>query len=312
VAAPPPRPRLETQGDVVAREDLAYTGGDQTWNLGAVDHQDDDGRPRAMRGVEPAVLVGLARPGRTGQPAPGPELREIEVRPAGEMPGGALRSWCVHESAQQCEILVPVPKHDRVLDSWAGDEDVVRGGSLGRRGHQKRRENGQKWHDPTNHVSHYTTDLCLVPWCLPTARGATVARGVQRSLLLIVLASLLATLLAACSSGEPSTYKADPTAQCLRKLGYRVTTIDQDVGVVAAAAPNGGLRAFEPGNTVTIAFGANQDDALKIEGAFRRFAPKKLRPNIDDVMRLQKNAVLLWTVTPPEDEMNKVFGCLKG
>jgi hypothetical protein len=143
---------------------------------------------------------------------------------------------------------------------------------------------------------------------LLTAPGATVARGVQRSLLLIVLASLLA----ACGGAEPSAYKAGPTATCLRKLGYRVTTVDREVGVVAAAAPNGGLRAFEPGNTVTIAFGANSDDALQIGGAFRRFAPKKLKPNIDDVMRLQKNAVLLWTVTPPEDEMNKVFGCLKG
>ena len=134
----------------------------------------------------------------------------------------------------------------------------------------------------------------------------------QRSLLLIGLASLLTALLSACSSGEPSAYKAQPTANCLRKLSYRVTTVDRNVGVVAAAAPNGGLRAFEPGNTVTIAFGANQDDALQIEGAFRRFAPKKLKPNIDDVMRVEKNAVLLWTVTPPEDEMNKVFGCLKG
>jgi hypothetical protein len=156
--------------------------------------------------------------------------------------------------------------------------------------------------------THYTSTFCRVPGTLPTALRATVARGVLRIVPLIVLASLLA----ACSSGEPSAYKAQPTAGCLGKLGYRVTTADQGVGVVAAAAPNGGLRAFEPGNTVTIAFGANQDDALQIEGAFRRFAPKKLRPNIDDVMRVQKNAVLLWTVTPPEDEMNKVFGCLKG
>ena len=89
----------------------------------------------------------------------------------------------------------------------------------------------------------------------------------QRSLLLIALASLLA----ACGGAEPAAYKADPSATCLRKLGYRVTTADPDVGVVAAAAPNGGLRAFEPGNTVTIAFGENQDDALQIEGAFRRY-----------------------------------------
>jgi hypothetical protein len=29
-------------------------------------------------------------------------------------------------------------------------------------------------------------------------------------------------------------------------------------------------------------------------------------------MRIQKNAVLLWTVTPPQAELNKVFACLKG
>jgi len=162
---------------------------------------------------------------------------------------------------------------------------------------------------------NYTTDRHGVPRGVEveakpslTARRGTVARGVQRVVPLI----LMLCFLAACGGSEPSAYKAPSSAKCLRKLGYRVTTVDQQVGVVAAAAPNGGLRAFEPGNTVTIAFGQNSDDALQIEGAFRRFAPKKLKPNIDDVMRVQKNAVLLWTVTPPVDEMDKVFGCLKG
>ena len=121
----------------------------------------------------------------------------------------------------------------------------------------------------------------------------------------------VALLVAGCNS-EPSVYKAEPTAKCLRGNGFRVATEGEKVGVVAAAAPNGGLRAFEPGNTVTIAFGESSDDALGIQRAFRRFAPKRLRPHIDDVMRLQKNAVLLWTVTPPVEEMDKVFGCLKG
>ena len=122
----------------------------------------------------------------------------------------------------------------------------------------------------------------------------------------------LAALIAGCAGAEPSTYKAEGTAKCLRGLDYDVTTDPLEVGVVAAAAPNGGLRASVPGNTVTIAFAENSDDALKIEGAFRRFAPKKLRRHISDVMRTQKNAVLLWTVTPPVDDMNKVFNCLKG
>jgi hypothetical protein len=121
----------------------------------------------------------------------------------------------------------------------------------------------------------------------------------------------VALLVAGCNS-EPSVYKAEPTAKCLRGKGFRVTTEGSEIGVVAAAAPNGGLRAFEPGNTVTIAFGESSDDALGIQRAFRRFAPKRLRPHIDDVMRLQKNAVLLWTVTPPAEEMDTVFGCLKG
>jgi len=127
-----------------------------------------------------------------------------------------------------------------------------------------------------------------------------------------VLALVALALLAAGCNTEPSTFKAEPTAKCLRGAGYSATTEPSEIGVVAAAAPNGGLRAFEPGNTVTIAFGENSDDALGIQRAFRRFAPKKLRPHINDVMRSQKNAVLLWTVTPPQEELNKVFACLKG
>ena len=129
------------------------------------------------------------------------------------------------------------------------------------------------------------------------------------ALLTLALAGLL---LAGCSSGEPSTFKAGPTVKCLSGKGYRVTTDDTKVGVVAANAPNGGLLAREPGNALTIAFGQDSDDAIKIAAAFKKFAPKNLRPHITDVMRTQKNAVLLWTVTPPQDEQNKVFACLKG
>jgi hypothetical protein len=131
----------------------------------------------------------------------------------------------------------------------------------------------------------------------------------MRRVLVLVAVALL---VAGCGNTEPSVYKAEPTAKCLRGKGYRVTTDSAEIGVVAAAAPNGGLRAFEPGNALTIAFGESSDDALGIQRAFRRFAPSRLRPHIDDVMRVQKNAVLLWTVTPPLEEMNEVFGCLKG
>ena len=119
-------------------------------------------------------------------------------------------------------------------------------------------------------------------------------------------------LLAGCTDTEPSVYKAGGTAECLRKAGYQVTTDPVRLGVVERSAENGGLLAFEPGNAVRIAFGANSDDAIGIEAGFRRFVSKKVRPHIADVMRTQKNAVFLWTITPPQEELNKVYGCLKG
>jgi hypothetical protein len=132
----------------------------------------------------------------------------------------------------------------------------------------------------------------------------------MRLTLSISIAALL--FLAGCSSGEPSTFKAGPTASCLEGKGYRVTTDDSKVGIVAANALNGGLLAREPGNALTIAFAEDSDAAIKTAAALKKFAPEKLRPHITDVMRTQKNAVLLWTVTPPQDEQDKVFACLKG
>src|SRR4030088_1622591 len=135
---------------------------------------------------------------------------------------------------------------------------------------------------------------------LPSPRlgpGVAVQSGAKMRLLRPTLV-LAALLLAGCSSGEPSTFRAGSTATCLTGKGYRVTTDDAKVGVIAANAPNGGLRANEPGNTLPIAFGQNSADAIKIAAAFKRVAPRKLRRHIADVMRTQKNAVLLWTVTP--------------
>jgi hypothetical protein len=126
------------------------------------------------------------------------------------------------------------------------------------------------------------------------------------------LIAVLAVLAAGCTSGEPSAFTAEPTAKCLRGQGYRVTTSDSKTGVIAANAPHGGLLAKKPGNALTIAFAQNSDDAIKTAAAFKRFAPKKLKKHIDDVLRIQKNAVLLWTVTPPQAEMTNVFTCLKG
>jgi hypothetical protein len=129
---------------------------------------------------------------------------------------------------------------------------------------------------------------------------------------LCLLSLVLLVLVATACETEPSAYKADSTAKCLRKHGYDVTTDPAKLGVVEGHTENGGLIARHPGNAVRIAFGESTDDAPGIAHGYRVFAPKKLRPHINDVLRTEKNAVLLWTVTPPQNEMDDVFGCLKG
>ncbi|MFL5950117.1 MAG: hypothetical protein ACJ74M_00780 [Gaiellaceae bacterium] len=126
-------------------------------------------------------------------------------------------------------------------------------------------------------------------------------------------ALLLVAVFAAGCNSEPSTYKAAPTAKCIHsKLGYDVTTKPAQLGIVERNAANGGLLARHPGNALRIAFAESSGAAPGLEHAFGLFAPKKLKPHITDVMRTNKNAVLLWTVTPPQEEINSVYGCLKG
>jgi hypothetical protein len=127
---------------------------------------------------------------------------------------------------------------------------------------------------------------------------------------IVVVAVLTALAVTGCGTKATKVYRVDGTAKCLRDAGYRVSTVN--LGLVADSAPLGSLRAFKPGNAVTISFGNDHREALNISELYRKFAPKKLRPHIDDVMEIQKNAVVLWTVTPPSADHDKVFGCLKG
>ena len=125
---------------------------------------------------------------------------------------------------------------------------------------------------------------------------------------LVVLAALLA---AGCDT-EPATFKAAPTAECLRDHEYAVTTAPAQLGIVERTAPNGGLIASRPGNAFRVAFAENSDAVRGLEHAYTVFAPKRIRPHITDVLRTQKNAVFRWTVTPTQEEIDEVFGCLKG
>jgi hypothetical protein len=122
---------------------------------------------------------------------------------------------------------------------------------------------------------------------------------------------VLAALAAGCGNPVHSHYGVKGTAACLRKLGYTVNTHAAQLGVVENSATEGALLAKEPGNAVRITFSQDHGQAVNIMAAYHRFAPEPMRSHLSDVLSSQKNATLLWTITPPPDEMQRVLGCLK-
>ncbi|HYY04356.1 MAG TPA: hypothetical protein VE736_10765 [Gaiellaceae bacterium] len=122
---------------------------------------------------------------------------------------------------------------------------------------------------------------------------------------------LLAALAAGCGNPVHSHYGVKATAACLQKLGYTVNTNAAQLGPVEDSATEGALLAKEPGNAVRMTFSADHAQAVNIMAAYHRFAPRRLRRHLSDVLSSQKNATLLWTITPPPDEMQRVSGCLK-
>jgi len=128
-------------------------------------------------------------------------------------------------------------------------------------------------------------------------------------LLALALCSLLA---AGCGARSSKPYTAAGTQACLTKKGFtQVTTNPAKIGLIAAFADNGGLRATtKDRNILTIAFTADANAVDSTKQAFTSHAPAKLRPRINDIMESQGNAVLVWTVSPTAQQLADAEGCL--
>ena len=138
----------------------------------------------------------------------------------------------------------------------------------------------------------------------------------SRALAALLALAALAVVAAGCggagSGSANATYTAKGTVPCLRTKGFeKVTTKAAKLGLIAAAATNGGIRATaKSGNVVTIAFTGGSDSVAGTERAFKRFAKGVYKDHLRDVLRTQGNAVLVWTVTPKPGELNDALACL--
>ena len=124
----------------------------------------------------------------------------------------------------------------------------------------------------------------------------------------IALSGALLVLLApACGgSGGSSLYSLQKTRQC---LSAKHVKLGGPLDFVATTATGGALKARLPENVVTIVFGETAADADNIDQAYRRFRAKNV--GIDDVLRQDRNAVLLWHQHPADVDLAEITGCLK-
>jgi hypothetical protein len=114
-------------------------------------------------------------------------------------------------------------------------------------------------------------------------------------------------VLAGCGgSGEPSKYTLEKTRQCLKKHGG--VKLNRKLDFVASTATGGALHAVLPKNAVTIVFGATDSDATNINEAYHRFVARNV--GIEDILRQDKNVVLLFKNHPSDADLATIENCL--
>jgi hypothetical protein len=137
-------------------------------------------------------------------------------------------------------------------------------------------------------------------WWPPVAAFLAVLVGVP----LIVLGASYAI------AGNDDLYSLEPTQDCLGGVaGVRTSTAENDVDdFIAQAAVNGAVRVWLPANQVVISFGESAQDAERTQRAYLRFAGGTIP--VQDLLRANQNAVLLWKDKASARDEEVVDGCL--
>ena len=126
----------------------------------------------------------------------------------------------------------------------------------------------------------------------------------------LALLGVVVVALAACGKSSTTLYTERATSDCLRKAGLHPRPIDPGADFVANSATGGAFRVALTGNDTTVSFGETIADADNLDQAYRRFRAKNV--GIDDVLRRQGNAIMLWHMHPSDADLATITNCLKG
>ena len=119
---------------------------------------------------------------------------------------------------------------------------------------------------------------------------------------------LVGVVLLAEGCGEPSAYSLAKTRACLTEKQAR---IGGKLDFVATTAPVGAFVAHLPDNFVTVVFGESGSDAEELENAYQRFAFSNVKKGLPDVLKRDRNVVMLWHKHPEDPALSTMTGCLK-
>jgi hypothetical protein len=122
----------------------------------------------------------------------------------------------------------------------------------------------------------------------------------------LVALALLCALVVGCGGGSTKPYVLAQTRQCLQK--NKEVKIGGRLDFVASTATGGALHLRLKHNAVTLVFGETIEDADNINDAYHRFRAKNV--GIEDIIRQQRNAVMLFRQHPTDADVATVEGCL--
>jgi phage terminase large subunit-like protein len=111
---------------------------------------------------------------------------------------------------------------------------------------------------------------------------------------------------AGCGKQTEKLYSPAKTRACLADAGVR---LGGKLDFVATTATGGALKAHLGSNFVTVVFGETVADADNINQAYHRFSSSNV--GVDDVLRQQDNAVMLWHEHPSDQDLALITSCLK-
>jgi hypothetical protein len=124
---------------------------------------------------------------------------------------------------------------------------------------------------------------------------------------LAVFALLLCFALAGCGSSTGGLYTVAKTRACLKQNPD--VKLDRKLDFVASTSTGGALHLVLPQNAATLVFGETIGDANNINDAYHRFRAKNV--GVDDIIRQEKNAVMLFRQHPSDADIQTITACLK-